>query len=90
MWIQERIDRLRRLVAVLIREGITPQHSLYGTRVLQIACGEFGVREQTAREYTRTLAYAWQRYRWTNWIKHNPYLTKEEKEEYIRKVKKNA
>jgi len=87
-WISQRIDRLRMIVAELLHEDITPKHTLFGTRVLQIACGKYGLTEHTARQYIKTLGYSWERYRWIPYIKNNPYLSKEEQEEWIKKLSK--
>lgn len=84
-WTERRNDRLRQIVAELIREGVTPRHSLYANKVHQIACGRFGVAVKTAKDYTKILGLAWERYRWINWVRENPYLSEAEREEWIEK-----
>jgi len=82
-WHQSRLDRLRQIVAILIKRNMTPRHNLYGTVVQGIVCGEFGMTETVAREYTRTLGMAWKHNRWISYVRHNPYLDKKEIDGWI-------
>jgi len=87
-WIQARMNRLRYLVAVLLKEGVNPKSAVLGNRVIEILSAEFGLRPQTAKEYAETLKWTWRRNRWISYIKGNPYLSKEEQERWIRKLSK--
>lgn len=87
-WIQGRIDRLRKIVAILIKEGVTPNDVNYGQRVYEIACGELGLRKATSREYAQTLQVSWRHYRWTNWVRGNNYLSEKERQEWTEKYSK--
>jgi len=87
-WIQARIDRLRYLIALLLKERVNPKSPVLANRVMEILSAEFGLRPQTAKQYSETLKWSWRRNRWLSYIKDNPYLSKEEQEKWIKKLLK--
>lgn len=89
-WISGRIDRLRKIVAILIKEGITPNDLKYGQRVYEIGCGELGVRKVTSQGYAEALGISWRKYRWVNWVRGNGYMSKEERTDWISQVEKES
>lgn len=86
--ISGRIDRLRQIVARFIKQGLTPQSNLFGQRVYEICCGEFGLRKSTSQQYAEALGISWRKYHWVNWVRGNSYMSKEDRAEWMRKVEK--
>ena len=57
-WLQQRLDRLRQIVAELIKRNITPRDTTFANVVQGIAAS-FGVSKKTASDYLDTLLKSW-------------------------------
>jgi len=87
-WIQARLDRLRQIVAVCLKNNLNPNVTGFSDYVINYIASNYGLRPQTAREHVKTLIDAWHHNAWNSYIKHNPYLTEEEKQKWIKKPSK--
>jgi len=76
-WHRERIERLRQIVAELVKRNITPNHNNFASVVISLAAG-FGLSQKTANDYIATLISSWKYLKWKPWLQHNDYLTEEE------------
>jgi len=85
-WIQARLNRLRQLVAICIKKGLTPSSVGFADLVLNYSCSEFGVSMSTAKDYLKTLVGAWRYNKWKSYVKHNHYLTKEEQKRWLSQI----
>jgi len=83
-WIQGRIDRLRQIVAELVRRNITPESVNFADWVRSLVAG-FGLSTNVAKDYIETLFRAWKHLKWKPFIKYNDYLTDEEKKRWFEK-----
>jgi hypothetical protein len=83
-WFQGRVDRLRQIVAELVRRNVTPDSNNFADWVQTLVAG-FGLSTNVARDYTYTLIRAWKHLKWKPFIKYNDYLSDEEKEAWFKK-----
>lgn len=81
----ERFSRLHEIVAVAIKNQITPQKIGFADFVIRFAESKYGVSKSTAKSYVITLVDAWRHDRWITMVRDNPNLTPEEKREWMRK-----
>jgi len=84
-WVYGRLDRLRKIVAFLVKKNITPQKVGFADHVTNFIASNFGLRPTTAKEYIKTLIHAWNYNKWLSYVKHNDYLTEGEIEDWIKK-----
>jgi len=83
-WIQGRIDRLRQIVAELVRRNATPDKVGFADLV-QTLVASFGLSTSVATDYIETLVRAWRYLKWKPFIQYNDYLTEEEKKVWFEK-----
>lgn len=81
-WYYQRLDRLKQIVAVLVKNDICGTETRFCDSVLNIAATQ-GVRTATARDYVAVLLRAYRHDRWKSYLLHNPYIEKEEAEKWI-------
>jgi len=76
-WHRERLERLRQIVAELVKRGITPDKPNFANVVRSLTAG-FGLSTKTANDYVETLIRTWKYLKWKPWLQYNDYLTPEE------------
>jgi hypothetical protein len=83
-WFQGRVDRLRQIVAELVRRNVTPDSNNFADWV-QTLVASFGLSTSVAKDYIATLIRAWRYLKWKPFIEYNDYLTDEEKKAWFEK-----
>ena len=85
------MSRLRRgdvidyLIAVCVKNNITPTRTGFADFILRACAGKFGMDKAKGKSFIDALISAWKFDRWKNHIKDNPYLTPEEKEGWFKR-----
>jgi len=82
-WHRERIERLRWIVAELVKRNITPNHNNFTSVVRSLAAG-YGLSTKTANDYVDTLIETWRYLKWKPFLQHNDYITQEEIETWLK------
>lgn len=82
-WISERLDRLRKIVAECIHRGFIPSKVGWADLVNRVG-SSFGVTPLTIQGYIKTLADSYSYNQWLSYVQNNDYLTKEEREAWIK------
>lgn len=82
-WIQDRLDRLRQLVATCIKNGKFPDKVGFADHVIGYSASMFGLSPRTAKSYLKTLIQAWNYDHWIAYVKNNDYLNEKERQEWI-------
>lgn len=83
-WFQGRIERLRAIVAELVRRNVTPDKTGFADLVYMLVAS-YGLRTETAKDYVDTLIKAYKLNKWLSFIKYNDYLTEDEKQRWMEK-----
>ena len=78
-----RRDRIYRLIALCVKNGVTPSKTSFADFILTTASALFTVSHKTSRGYIDTLIQIWNYDKWKTFVKNNDYLTKEEKEKWM-------
>lgn len=77
-----RKDRIQQIIALCIKNDITPSQSTCSGFVRKICSARFALGKDTARSYTETVFSAWKADHWKFLVTGNPYLTEEEIEKW--------
>jgi hypothetical protein len=80
-----RIDVIDYLIAICIKADKTPQKVGFADFVIKRCSGKFGYDKYRAKSFIDTLINAWRDDRWKSYVKNNPYLTEQEKTEWMKK-----
>ena len=80
-----RIDVIDYLVAMCVKANKTPANISFADFVIKKCSFKFGYDKYRAKSFINTLINAWRDDKWKNYVKNNPYLTEEEKAEWIQK-----
>ena len=83
----ERQDRIEQLLAIMVKNEITPRRIAFTDIVIRVSAMKFAVFLETAKEYAQVLIDAWRADKWESMVKENGYLTSEEKEKWFRKIR---
>lgn len=81
---QQRVERLKKVVAMLIKRNLTPDDAAFVPAVKSFLIQD-GLSLKTIREYTEFLVSCWRATRWEPLIKDNQFLTKEDLENFHKK-----
>jgi hypothetical protein len=84
-WQAERMNRIDYLIAVCVKNNITPNHNAFADLIIRTSESRFGVRRDTSKSYVDTLINAWRDDKWKYRVQNNPYLTEQEKKEWMGK-----
>lgn len=80
---QNKLDRIDQVIALCVKNGMTPEKNTFASFVIKTCCIRFGLDESTARSYLRTIITAWRGDRWKYNVKGNGYLSPEETKKWI-------
>jgi len=81
-WYYQRVDRLKQIVALAVKQGIDSTHAGFADFILKAAAAQ-GLTPKTARGYVTTLLDAYRHDRWKAFLVYNPYVEKEEAEKWL-------
>lgn len=81
-WYYQRLDRLKQIVAIMVKHNMDITQVGFADAVLKAAAAQ-GLAPKTARDYVTTLLDAYRHDRWKAFLVYNPYLEKEEKEQWL-------
>lgn len=80
----ERKTRLDVLVALLVKNNLSPNKITFCDFILRASATNFGVRKETAKGYIDTLISCWNWDKLKEWVQENPHLTLNEKERWFK------
>lgn len=81
---EARQDRIRKLVALCIKNNITPEKITFGNFVRRVCLSTFGLEKQAAKSMALTVYGAWTGDHWKIMVQDNPYLTEEQSQKWIK------
>lgn len=81
-----RDDRISQLVALCVKNDLTPRKNAFAGKIRDWSSMRFGCSERTAKDYATTINNAWTGDRWKNFVAESEYLTEEEKQAWIAKI----
>lgn len=79
-----RADVVNYLIAVCVKNNVTPNNVKFAGLIIKACASKFGYDKYKAKSFIDTLISAWRSDKWKNYIKESPYLTKEEKERWLK------
>jgi hypothetical protein len=79
------MDVVDYLIAICVKADKTPQKVGFADFVINRCSAKFSYDKYRAKSFIDTLINAWRDDKWRNYVKNNPYLTEEEKTEWIKK-----
>lgn len=81
-----RTYRLKQLVAASVKTNKTPNTTpTFADWIYQLTATYFGITRRSGRGYLQLLIDSWRFDKWNTLVKNNPFLTKDEKQEWIDK-----
>lgn len=76
-------QRIRQLVAVCVKKGLTPKKTMFCNFILQVTASYYGFSKRTAKQYVDILIRAYHFDHWKSLVENNIHLKEEEKTEWI-------
>ena len=87
MSVYERLDRIEQLLAIMVKNNITPLKNTFTDIIIRVSASRFGVSRKTAKGYSQVLIDSWRMDKWERMVKENGYLRREEKENWFKKIR---
>jgi hypothetical protein len=82
-WQTERRDRIAQIVALCVKNNITPNNAAFADFVIRVSEARFGVRRETSKSYIAAILSAWRYDKWKTILQENVYLQEAEKQKWI-------
>jgi hypothetical protein len=79
-----RADIITYLVAICIKNNVTPNDSRFAGLIRKACAAKFGYDKYKATSFIDALISAWRFNKWKDYVEDSPYLTKEEKERWLK------
>jgi hypothetical protein len=80
-----RMDVIDFLIAVCVKANITPLKPAFADFIIKKCSSKFGYDRYRAKSFIDSLLSAWRDDKWKSYVKNNPYLTEQEKTEWMKK-----
>jgi hypothetical protein len=80
-----REDVINYLVAVCVKNGVTPFDVRFAGFIQKACAAKFGYDRQKAKSFIDALISAWRFDRWRSFVEESPYLTSGEKMVWMEK-----
>ena len=87
-WVQERLDRLRQIVASCVKNGMYPDKAGFHFFVSGLISSSYGLTPRTVKNYIKTLIDAWKFNRWDSYLSNNGYVSHDEVEAWRQVIKR--
>jgi len=87
MTFYERLDRIEQLLAIMVKNNITPLKNTFTDIIIRVSASRFGASRKTAKGYSQVLIDSWRMDKWKRMVKENGYLKREEKENWFKKIR---
>jgi hypothetical protein len=80
---QARQDRIHKLIALCVKNNLTPDKPGWGDRVRWLCLSQFGLAKRAARDLAATVYGAWRGDHWKCMVQQNEYLTEDQKQKWL-------
>jgi hypothetical protein len=77
-------DRVDQLIALCIRNNLTPANSAFVEYIRKACATRFGLEKNKAKPFVEILVSAWRGDKWKYHVHQSSYLTKEEIDQWIK------
>ncbi len=79
-----RADVIDYLIAISVKANKNPDKAGFADFIIRKCQNKFGYDKYRAKSFIDTLVGAWRDDKWNYHVKNNPYLTAEEKENWVK------